>query len=597
MSDAKQNDLGQRAPSPWPMLRALVREQRREFAVGALFLGASAVAAGVVPQAIRAASNALRDGDADGAMRASLLMVVMAAVAAWTRVRSRVHIFNGGREIEFVLRGRILEAVHRLGPSFARRMPPGEVMSRATNDLGQIRLLLGFGALNLVNVAFSYAVNLPVMFARSPKLAAVSLLPFPFVIALTRASSKGFFQRSRAAQEALGAMSDRAQRSLTSMRVVRAYDLEAREHEEFGEAVSRAQEANLALARLRGVLFPVLGFGAALSSLLVVWVGARTIIDDPRAFSVGDILAFQGHLALVTWPTIALGYLMAILQRGRVSEERVQEILAAESDIDDRDAHPLARPIEGAVTVRDLRFAFDGGRPVLDGVNLSLRAGERVAVVGRTGAGKSVLARLIARMLPTPSGAVLLDGVDVTTIPLRALRGAVVLAQQEPFLFSTTMLRNVSFAEADPDAPGAEARARRALDEAQLAAEADAMPDGVDTIVGERGVQLSGGQKQRVALARALLAAPKVLILDDPLSAVDARTEKAILDAIDRASAGRTVLLVTHRVAAAARCDRVVVLDEGRVVEEGTHDALLARGGFYARIAERQRIEAELEAM
>ena len=585
------------ARTAWSRLAELARTQRRDFTLGAVFLALSSGAAGAVPQAIRRASNALGAGDAHTATVAAALIAVLAAFAAWTRVRSRVHIFNGGREVEFLLRGDMLRAVHRLGPSFARVLAPGEVMSRATSDLGQIRLLLGFGALNVVNVVLAYAVNLPLMFARSPRLTMVSLLPFPFVVALTRASSKGFFQRSRAAQEALGAMSDIAQRSLSSMRVVRAYGLEAREEEAFGEAVTRAQDANLALARLRGVLFPVLGFGAALSSLLVVWLGARAIVEDPMSFTVGDILAFQGHLALVTWPTIALGYIAAILQRGKVSMDRVAEILDAAPEIDDRRAKPLARPLEGALEVRGLRFSFADGAPVLDGVDLTVPAGERVAIVGRTGSGKSVLARLLARALPTPEGSVRYDGVDVTEIPLAELHAAVVLAQQEPFLFSTTLLRNASFSLPDPDSDAGEARAREGLAEAQLSTETDAMPDGLDTIVGERGVQLSGGQKQRVALARALLASPRVLILDDPLSAVDARTEAAILEAIDRAARGRTTVLVTHRVAAAARCDRVGVLEAGRVVEQGTHAELVSRGGFYARIAERQRIEAELEAM
>jgi ATP-binding cassette subfamily B protein len=237
------------------------------------------------------------------------------------------------------------------------------------------------------------------------------------------------------------------------------------------------------------------------------------------------------------------------------------------------------------------------GRALLDNVTFSVPAGTSLAIVGKTGSGKSVLAQLVTRMLPTPEGAVFLDGADVCSIPLAKLREGVCLAQQEAFLFSTTIARNIAFATGDPDAEANVARAKSAAEEVQLAGEVSSMGDGFDTIVGERGVQLSGGQKQRVALARALLASPRVLILDDPLSAVDARTEAAILEAIDRAARGRTTVLVTHRVAAAARCDRVVVLEAGRVVEQGTHAELVSRGGFYARIAERQRIEAELEAM
>jgi ATP-binding cassette subfamily B multidrug efflux pump len=598
MSDAaitSTEPVKKREPDAWGLLRALIAERRGDFVNGALFLAGSSVASGLIPQCVRNASNALRDGDAREGMLFSGAIIGLAALGAYTRVESRTRIFNGGREIEFTLRERMLRALHRLGPSFYRTMPPGEIMSRATNDLGQVRLLVGFGALNLVNTLFSYVVNIPLMFWRSPLLAALSLAPFPFFILLTRSFGKVMFARSRAAQETLGAMSDRVQRTLAGMRVVRAYGLEGFEARAFEADSARSLEANLALARLRGMMFPILGMGAAIASLIVIWVGSGLVIDDK--LTVGDILAFQAHLALVAWPTIALGYLLSILQRGKVSTQRVMEVLEASPDIEDRaDVRDFEGPVAGDLAVRNLTWRY-GDRAVLDGVTLDVPAGQSLAIVGRTGAGKSVLAKLIARMLPTPEGAVTLDGRDITSVPLRALRAAVGLAQQEPFLFSTTIARNIAFSEVEPDSPEAIARAEGAAGEAQMLAEAEAMPDGLQTIVGERGVQLSGGQKQRVALARALLAGPRVLLLDDPLSAVDARTEAGILDAIERAAAGRTLLLVTHRVAAAARCDRVVVLDEGKVVEAGTHAELVTKGGLYARLAERQALEAELEAM
>jgi ATP-binding cassette, subfamily B, multidrug efflux pump len=588
----------EKSDDTWNTLGELVRERQREFATGAVFLAASTVCAGLVPQCIRNASNALRGhGDALDAMKYSAAIVLFAALGAYARVESRVRIFNGGREIEFTLRERMLVSLHKLGPSFFQKVPAGEVMSRATNDLGQVRLLVGFGALNVINTLFAYIVNIPLMVWRAPLLAVLALAPFPFFVMLTRVFGKSMFARSRTAQETLGAMSERVQRTLSGMRVVRAYGLEESETRAFEEDSHRSLEANLALARLRGLMFPILGLGAAISSLIVVWVGSGMVISHPESLTVGDILAFQAHLALVAWPTIALGYLLSILQRGKASVQRVMEIIRAVPEIIDApDARDLETPIEGSLRVNALTWRY-GERSVLDGVTFDVAAGASVAIVGRTGSGKSVLAKLLARMLPTPVNTVTLDGKDITSVSLRSLRGAVGLAQQEPFLFSTTVARNVAFSEALPDSEEAVNRARNAASEAQILAEAEAMPDGLQTIVGERGVQLSGGQKQRVALARALLAGPKILILDDPLSAVDARTEAGILDAIERAAKGRTLVLITHRVAAAARCDTVVVLDEGRVVEQGTHAQLAAGSGLYARLAERQRLEAELEAL
>jgi ATP-binding cassette subfamily B protein len=297
----------------------------------------------------------------------------------------------------------------------------------------------------------------------------------------------------------------------------------------------------------------------------------------------------------MTWPMIAVGFALSVVQRGRAGFARLCDVFEARPEVVDGPRR-APRHVSGSLCVDNLTFAY-GDRPVLEGVSLKVAPGESLAVVGRTGSGKTTLALLLARLLPTPPKAVRIDGIDVCELPLASLRSAIGYAQQDAFLFSTTVARNIGFALDEPDVPAAQAKIRHAAGEAQVLEEALSLPDGFETVVGERGVQLSGGQKQRIALARALVWEPKILILDDPLSAVDVKTEGAILDAIERQSSRRTVILITHRIAAASRCDRAVVLEQGRIVEQGTHAELVRSGGIYAAFAEEQQMARELEEL
>ncbi|MDD9935201.1 MAG: ABC transporter ATP-binding protein [Myxococcales bacterium] len=546
-----------------------------------------------VPMLIQRAVDALRDSELEALQTWALAVVGFALTMAVVRTASRIRIFNVGRDLEFDLRNELLRKLQRLGPSFFARMPTGETMSRAINDLAQVRAMVAFGLLNLVNSFLAYAIALVFMLGMSVELTLWALLPYPLVILSARWVGNAMYTRSRGAQEALGELAARVQETLSGIRVVRAFGIEPEQERIFERANQTALERNMSLVIIRGFMWPLLMGVGSLGTLLVLWRGTALVRDD--VITVGELVAFLAYGELLRWPTMGLGYILSVIQRGRASWARILEVLEAEPDVIEREgAHPPRRV--GDVVVKGLDFAF-GQKQVLDDVSLRVPAGSSLAIMGRTGSGKSTLAALMPRLLATPPGSVYLDGDDVTDLQLRPLRRAVGYAQQDPFLFSNSIARNIGYRFDDPSAPEAMERIRAAAREASVLDEIEALPAGFATMVGERGVQLSGGQKQRIALARALLNEPTVLIMDDPLSAVDAKTESHILDALERAGEGRTVILITNRVAAAARCQDVLVLDDGRVVEHGSSEELLEAGGLYAQLAARQRLEQELSAL
>jgi ATP-binding cassette subfamily B protein len=527
------------------------------------------------------------------AMWPALGMLALAVLAFVARVGSRWFYFNAGRDIEYELRMQLLDQLHQLGMAFYRTMPAGEIMSRATNDLTQVRLLSGFGVMNLVNFLLAVVSALQVMFGISVRLTLVSIVVFPLVMVATRLFSSHLFQRTRANQEALGRLTDCVQGNLAGVRVVKSFGLQAHEEQRFAAINREYLQASLALARLRGSMFPVVGAAAALGMLAFFGYGASLLLNG--SLSEGGFFAFSLALARMTWPMIALGFMLSILQRGQVSYRRLRQIFDARPEVADG-ATPAPAGFRGSLRVSNLSFYY-GERAVLKDVSFSLAAGESVAIVGRTGSGKSTLAMLLARLLPTPQKSVFLDEIDACDLPLQALRSALGYAQQDAFLFSTTVARNIGFMLDNPDSPESLEKIQAAARSAQIYNELQDLPDKLDTIVGERGVQLSGGQKQRVALARALLWQPRLLILDDPLSAVDAKTEAAILDSLQQQAQQRSLLLITHRVAAAARCQKIVVLDQGQVVAVGTHNELIQQGGLYAAFAREQQRARELEEL
>jgi ATP-binding cassette subfamily B protein len=532
--------------------------------------------------------------------RPAVIMLGLALVAFVTRVASRWYIFNAGRDAEYELRTLLLYRLHRLGTAFYRTMSSGEIMSRSTGDLQQVRLLLGFGVLNVMNVIFAFAGAFQVMVTISQKLTLVSFVMLPLMIVLTRIFSRRMFQKTRANQEALGKLSDVLQTNLAGVRIVRSFALEERERRRFDIQNQAYLEASLALARQRGLMMPLVGAISAVGLLAFFWYGASLLLRGPAdgGITKGEFFAFWLAYVRMTWPMVALGFSISIVQRGRAGYMRLKQIFDAVPEVSDG---PLPAPssIKGTIEVTNLSFSYgrkgEGKHKAVDNVSFKVESGHSMAIVGKTGSGKSTLAMLLARLLPTPPGTVFIDGADVCDLPLSSVRKSIGYAQQDAFLFSTTVSKNIGFCLPECESEASVARLRDAAREAHVLGEALSLPEQFDTVVGERGVQLSGGQKQRIALARALVREPVVLVLDDPLSAVDAKTESAILDAIDRQAEARTVVLITHRVAASARCEHIVVLDAGKVVAQGTHDELLRQKGLYAAFAEEQSAKIALE--
>ncbi|HEX7479776.1 MAG TPA: ABC transporter ATP-binding protein [Polyangiales bacterium] len=546
-----------------------------------------------IPWLLKDAVDALVSGALGRVAGSAALVGLLAAGMGVVRTVSRTTVFNVGRDVEFELRNDLLARLHQLGPSFFQRMPTGDTMSRAINDLAQVRVMVGFGLLNIVNSVFAYSLALALMLALSPELTLWAVAPLPLLVLVARLLGKQMFSRSQASQEALGALSSRVQEALAGVRLVRAFGAEAQQEALFEEANQNALQKNMGLVVLRGFTWPLMVGVASLGTLAVLFRGTAAVRNG--TLTVGTLVAFLAYVESLKWPTMGLGYIMAVLQRGRASFNRVREILEAEPDISDSKCARSPRQA-GALRVQGLNYAY-AGRPVLQDVSFDLPAQSSLAIVGRTGSGKSTLAALLARILPTPAGSVFLDGDDVTQLKLRELRKTVGFAQQEAFLFSQTVAQNIGYALPETASEHARQRIRQAARAASVEDEIDELSDGWQTVVGERGVQLSGGQKQRVALARALLSEPRVLIMDDPLSAVDAKTEARILDSLEQAGKGRSFVLVTNRIAAAQRCEQILVLDAGKVVEQGDHATLLARGGLYASLSARQRLEEELGAL
>lgn len=572
------------------LLRLLPYLRRHRWAyIGGLALVVGATALGVrVPFLVKDAVNLL-----EGKPPAEALLWTAGAIAALAVGRAvllslgRFTLLRAARHIEAELRDTFYAKLESLSARWFDTHPTGEVTSRVINDIEGVRVTIGFGLMALASTGLLLVGTVAALFSMSPSLAGLCLIPLVLIGAVMAWTGGRMHTLSLAVQDQLGVLSARAQENYSGTRVVRAFAQEAREIERFRDASEEYLERSLRLARLRAFWW-----GATLiliegGLLVTLYLGGRGLIDG--GFDKGRLSFFLINQLTLVWPMIAIGWVVGVVQRGVACMGRLVEVLDARPDVDDAKAVE-GPPLRGAIEARNLSFAYAADRPpALKDVSFRIEPGERVAVVGKTGAGKTTLLNLLLRLYKVPDGALFVGGRDVNTIPLRELRGAMGVVPQDLFLFSAPLRENVAFGGSDDDE-----KIRRAVEVSRLSADLEKFPAGLDQVIGERGVTLSGGQKQRAALARALAREPAALLLDDALSSVDADTEEEIRARLRDFARGRTTILVTHRLSMVVDCDQILVLDQGRLVERGRHDELVAAGGLYAALWEGQKLAEEL---
>jgi ATP-binding cassette subfamily B protein len=560
---------------------------RREVALGVVALVVVNLLSTAFPLLVRRIIESLKDGFSQQELLVeAALILALATVMGLVRLASRVLVFGIGRQVEADLKQRIFDHVLLQEPSFVQGMGSGEVISRATSDVENVRRLLGFALLSLANTALAYAMTLPAMLLINPGLSLAAVGLYPLMLMTVRLFGGRMMRQQRRLQESLASLSDLIQEDISGIGAIKIYGQEATEQKAFAVRNRAYRDAALGLARSRSTLFPLLEGISSISLLLLLALGSGQL--ERGSLSIGDLVALVLFVERLVFPTALLGFTLNTFQTGQVSLERVEALLNRHSLITSP-ARPqrAPEPAQGAVQAVGLTVRYpDAQRPALDNLHFTLAPGELVAVVGPVGCGKTTLARALGRLVQVPEGQLFFDGVDVTALDLASLRSRVALVPQEGYLFTCSLADNLRYGA--PDA--SQERVERAAREARLESDIRSFPDGYNTLVGERGITLSGGQRQRTALGRALLVDAPLLVLDDALASVDNNTAAAILRSV-REQERRTVLMISHQLSAAAACDRILVMEEGRLVQQGHHRDLVAVAGPYRRLWEREQAE------
>jgi ATP-binding cassette, subfamily B, multidrug efflux pump len=582
-----------------------LRRYRRSFALGGLALIVYNAAKVMIPLIIGGAANDIKNGLSVAKVEHyAIRLVAVATVAAITLYLTRQIIIGASREIEFDLRNDLFAYLESQPPEFFQRHRTGDIMAHSTNDLNAVRQLLGPAIMYSANTIVFIAFALPFMLRISPRLTMYAFLPLPFASVLVQYFGARIHTRFERIQAMFSDISAQAEESFSAARLIRAFAQEEAQIAAFETSNQEYIRRSLLLARLMAMLWPTLELVLGVALVVTLFVGGHEVVlhnRDPRAgITVGQFVTYINFMFQLIWPMIAIGWVVNLFQRGTASVTRIHNLMSEKPTITDAEADPANpdTPITGHITFDHLSFTYPTGPEVLHDITLDIPAGSSLAIVGPTGSGKSTLVSLIPRLYDAPPNTVLLDNRPLRDYPLHTLRASIGFVPQETFLFSTTISNNIAFgvpaATTDAAKQILNEQIESAARTAHIADEILEFPSGFRTIVGERGVTLSGGQKQRTAIARAILRNPPILILDDALASVDTYTEEQILAGLREAMQGRTTILIAHRVSTARNADRIAVLIDGHIAEQGTHDELIARGGYYTDLFEKQSLEEEI---
>jgi len=571
-----------------------IRKYRKYFIFGALAIILTNSFQMLAPWLVK---DAIESIELERATSTSLLIDAVkitgvAVLAGFFLFALRRTIIWASRFIEFDLKNELAEKLLELPRSFYNRTPTGDIIARLSNDIEAVRMMVGPAVMHIANTAVAGTIALCLMLILSPKLTLIALLPFPVLAYTFKKVAAYIYTLNYKIQTHFSTMSAFVQENLAGVRVVKAYNQENHQSGDFDGLNREYINLNLKLAKLQGIFHPLVALEVGVIMIIVLYFGGKQVIDG--GMSLGVLVAFMLYLASLVWPVMAVGWTITLYQRGKASLHRIQKILDIEPEVRDTEKTKDVDKLKPEIKFNTLSFMYPGTeRLVLKDISLDIPAGKTTAFVGRTGSGKSTIVELIIRNYQIPDGRITIGGEDINSIPLEKLRSMIGYVPQESFLFSESLAENIALGIGRVD----ESEIREAAVRSGLAADVSDFPKGYDTIVGERGVTLSGGQKQRAALARAIIRDPDILILDDTFSAVDTATEEKILSGLDDVMRSRTTVLISHRISTIKKADLIHVIDDGRIVDSGSHGTLLSSCELYADIVQRQELEEQLEQL